>query len=108
MAERKTSFVKGQLRIGKLLALGSLRGLWTLEDLDRPSATTAAMRSAMERAAVQRISAITPYRNLAREWIAAHPAQWDEALRQSLEAETLDHLPTGPEILATVAGSLAA
>jgi hypothetical protein len=63
------------------------------------------MQAAIERAHLNRGQQPPEYRNLAREWIAANAAEFDELLRQSLEAETLDHLPTGAEILAAAAGS---
>lgn len=100
-----TSELNGQLAIGKLLAFGSLRGLWTLEDLDTPSPGTRELKNAIARAAMNRNQAPAGYRNLARAWIAANPKAWDEALLQSLESENLDqHLPSAAQILQAATG----
>lgn len=96
---------KAELAIGKLLALGSLRELWTIEQLDQPPPHTREMWPDIERAARKRGEQPIPYRNLAREWMAACPQEWDEILRQSLERENLDHLPTAQEIVAAAMGS---
>lgn len=97
-----------EMAIGKLLALGSLREIWTLEQLDEPGPTTKAMWGDIQRIARRIGKTPVGYRNLAREYMAHHEREWNDILRQSLEAENLDHLPTGPQILAAVAGSSAA
>ncbi len=96
---------KAELAIGKLLALGTLRELWTLEQLDQPPPHTREMWVDIERAARKRGEDPAPYRNLAREYMAACPAEWNEILRESVEKETLDHLPTAQEIVAAAMGS---
>jgi hypothetical protein len=87
------------------LVMGVLRGLWTLEDLDTPSRGWDEIENDRRRSAVPRDTRnphdrrMVPatnypdagsrhrYRNLAREWIAEHPAEWDLMLAKSLEAE---------------------
>jgi hypothetical protein len=68
------------LLTGQSLALAALRGLWPLEALDHPPRAPNDVRSINVRPG-------TPYRNLAREWIAANPQQWDALLKQHLNAE---------------------
>lgn len=77
------SLARGAIITGRTLAIGSLRGLWSLEALDRPP---------RREADIQSISALNPapHRNLAREWIAANPKEWDIMLRESLENEQQD------------------
>lgn len=99
--------ISAQISLSKALALGILRGLWTLDDLDQPPPGYRELRMAMERAAIKRSQPPAPYRNLAREWIDTNRRQWDELLQQSLEAENLDHLPTEAQILAAVGVSAA-
>lgn len=103
MATRAETTAK-QLALGRPLALGTLRGLWTLEDFDRPSP---GVRSQLPGAAKARRGRSLPppeHRNLAREWIAANDREWNETLRLSLETESVDHLPTGPEIMRAALG----
>lgn len=90
--------------LGRMLYLGSLRGLWTLEDLDHPSPERRRLQSAIDRQALQRNEGPHKLRNLAREWMAANPRDADALLRQSLEREKLDHLPNGPQIVAAALG----
>lgn len=79
---------------GLQLARGVVRGLWTLEQLDRPSEAAGGVENDRlasfrpdnrrppwephERPAMAYPGAGTsqPVRNLAREWIAAYPDQW--------------------------------
>lgn len=75
-----TSLSRGMLATGQSLALGALRDLWPLEALDTPPRIPNDVRSINVRNPA-------PYRNLAREWIAANPTQWDAMLKQHLEAE---------------------
>lgn len=75
-----TSLSRGMLATGQSLALGALRGLWPLEALDRPPLRQHDVRSINFRNP-------GPYRNLARDWIAANSTQWDAMLKQHLEAE---------------------
>jgi len=75
-----TSLSRGMLAIGQSLAIGALRGLWTLEALDTPPRTPKEVRSI-------NVRNTAPYRNLARDWIAANSTQWDAMLKQHLEAE---------------------
>ena len=76
------SLARGMLLTGRTLALCSLRGLWPLEALDHPPRAPQDVRSINVRPG-------TPHRNLAREWIAANPTEWDALMRQSLDAETV-------------------
>jgi hypothetical protein len=84
--------------IGKTLASGHASGLWTLEALDKPSPGWDEIEQDRVKSAVardlrnphdRRMVPALPYpdagsyrkpRNLAREWIAAHPEEW-EAMR---------------------------
>lgn len=75
------SLARGMLLTGRTLALCSLRGLWPLEALDRAPRQAQDVRSINVRPG-------TPYRNLAREWIAANPREWELMMRDSLNAET--------------------
>lgn len=80
---------------GRLLARYALQGLITLEALDSPTANWKALeadrRVANNRAQRQgRGFAFPPplaWRNLAREWIAAHPQEWEALLRDTLARE---------------------
>jgi hypothetical protein len=74
------SLSRGQLQIGQMLAIGTLRGLWGLEQFDHPPRRPAEPRSI-------NVRTDTPWRNLASEWIAANPNQWDALLKQQLDAE---------------------
>ena len=75
------SMAQGALATGRTLALCSLRGLWLLEALDNPPRAPQDVRSINVRPG-------TPHRNLAREWIAANPKEWELMMRDSLDAET--------------------
>ena len=74
------SLARGALLTGQTLALGAMRGLWPLEALDLPPRVPHDVRSINVRPG-------TVHRNLAREWIAANPTQWDALLKQHLNAE---------------------
>jgi hypothetical protein len=68
---------------GQMLARCVLDGYWTLEQLDQPSAShnvANAWRVAHKLSPIE-------YRNLARDWIAAHPTEWDLLLRSKLRDE---------------------
>ncbi len=87
---------------GLVLARGITKGLWTLSDLDQPTSSFRRIEADRHRSA----SPVTgmslyepkpgptarypgagttwPWRNLAREWIAANPREW-EALRSGAE-----------------------
>ena len=95
------------MSLGLQLAVLVARGLMSLDDLD--TATPASreleldrMRSATDldghwgwpgrRSPAMRYpgaGCIQPVRNLAREWIAAHPREWEALVRQ--------HQPAGPQ-----------
>jgi hypothetical protein len=95
------------------LAIGTLRGLWALEDLDAWSPSSdeleaARRRSEMPQATVQGMTGhnrpVMKYpgagqyhlpRNLAREWIEANQQEWQALLREALESESAqtDPLP---------------
>lgn len=88
--------------IGKTLAKGHASGLWTLEQLDKRSPgwheieqdrVKSAMPRDIRNPHDHRMTPALPYpdagtyrkpRNLAREWIAAHPEEW-EAMRNGVE-----------------------
>lgn len=98
--------IKAEHEIGKLLFMGSLRGLWTLEDLDQPSPHARTMQADIERIARRAGTDPVPYRNLAREWSLAFPLESDQLFRASLEAENLDEvLPTAEQLVAAAMGS---
>jgi hypothetical protein len=80
MTMQDDSLSRGMLATGQSLALGALRGLWPLDALDTPPRIPNDVRSINVRNPA-------PYRNLARDWIAANPTQWDALLKQHLEAE---------------------
>ncbi len=79
--KKDDTFARGQIATGQLLAMGTLRGLWTLEDFDHPPRVPQDVRSI-------NVRSDTPWRNLAREWIAANPKEWELMMRDSLNAET--------------------
>lgn len=80
---------------GRLLARYALQGLITLEALDAPTpnwnALEADRRVAIGRAQRQGRGPVYPppcdWRNLAREWIARNPAEWEAMLRDTLARE---------------------
>jgi hypothetical protein len=74
------SLARGALLTGQTLAIGAMRGLWPLEALDLPPRVPHDIRSINVRNPA-------PHRNLAREWIAANPTQWDALLKAHLNAE---------------------
>ena len=76
------SMAQGALTTGRTLALGAMRGLWPLEALDNPPRSPQDVRSINVRTPA-------PHRNLAREWIAANPKEWELMMRDSLDAETV-------------------
>ena len=91
--------------MARMLAIGTLRGLWTLEDLDAwsPSADDLEAdrrRSELPQATVQGMTGHSrpvmryPHagqynhpRNLAREWIEANPREWEALMSAALEQE---------------------
>ena len=81
--------------LGRLLAVMVLQGRFSLEDLDQPSeqwlCLEADRRHAISRAQRMKLTPPyppgTPWRNLAREWIAAHPNEWQTLLQHYLEQE---------------------
>jgi hypothetical protein len=85
---------------GRMLALYALSGRFTLEHLDHPDTNShyvhneADRRTANDRALRRGhrkpFSDPQPYRNLAREWIEAHPAQWQDLFMASLQKESID------------------
>lgn len=80
---------------GRLLARYALQGLITLEALDVPTANWNALeadrRVANNRAQRQGRGPVFPppgeWRNLAREWIANNPTEWESMLRDTLSRE---------------------
>lgn len=92
--------------VGRMLAIGTLKGYWTLEHLDNPSPGWKEIESdrvrslypadsGMGRPTMRYPAAGTrrPYRNLARDWIAANPKEWAELQ----EAHTSAALPASPD-----------
>ena len=89
--------------VGRVLAIGVLNGHWQVEHFDEPTKSWL-MNEADRRSAVSGASRrghcgpfppAVPYRNLAREWIDTHKAEWDELLLQGLNAE-----PAPPSVAA--------
>ncbi len=86
---------------GQLLARYALQGLITLEALDAPTANWNALeadrRVANSRAQRQGRGLVfpppAPWRNLAREWIASHPQEWESMLRDTLAREATQPEP---------------
>jgi hypothetical protein len=74
------SLAQSAINTGRTLAICSLRGLWPLEALDSPPRVPQDIRSINVRNPA-------PHRNLAREWIAANPTEWDALLKAHLNAE---------------------
>lgn len=80
---------------GRLLAVMVLQGRFSLEDLDQPSELWRSLEADRKHAnsQAQRSKLPTPlplgvpWRNLAREWIAAHSDEWQALLRHYLEQE---------------------
>lgn len=72
---------RGAIITGRTLAIGTLRGLWTLEALDRLPRRELDIRSI-------NVPNRAPHRNLAREWIAANPKEWEIMLKEALHAES--------------------
>jgi hypothetical protein len=81
--------------IGRFLAVGTLKGMWTLETFDKPSGQTAVV----ERDRVlshgcggfgpaMPYPEAPPHRNLAREWIEANQQEWQALLSEALEKES--------------------
>lgn len=85
-----------QQHIGRLLAIGVLQGRWSLEDLDNPTQSwlqlEADRRSLNSQASRGGYGLPYPppasYRNLAREWIDANPADWEDLFNQFANNET--------------------
>jgi len=81
--------------VGRLLARYALQGLITLEDLDTPppgwsrlEADRAAANARSQRTARRPVyPPAQPWRNLAREWIEAHPREWEAMVRDALALE---------------------
>lgn len=91
-------------RIGRLLAVMVLQGLLALEDLDQPpdgigwSEIEASRRYLNSRALRLKLPPShppgNPWRNLARDWITAHPSDWNALLKEHLEQEDqISHNP---------------
>lgn len=84
-------------RLGRLLAVMVLEGRFALEDLDHPHpdinwvALEADRRHAISRAQRSKLPPpyppAIPWRNLARDWITAHPVEWQSLLRDYLNSE---------------------
>jgi hypothetical protein len=98
----------GGPQVGRMLAIGTLTGRWTLEDLDKPSAHWLQIERDRLRSATPGMTGSgwpamrypdadtgIPYRNLAREWIAGNPTEWAKLMQEHLEAENSIPVPTG-------------
>ena len=82
------------MSVGRLLAIGTLKGLWTLETFDKPSGHTAMLERDRVLShgcggfgPVMRYPEAPPHRNLAREWIEANQQEWQALLSAALEQE---------------------
>lgn len=93
------------MTVGRMLAIGTLRGLWALEDLDAWSPSSDELeadrrRSELPQATapgmtghsrpIMRYPAAGQYlrpRNLAREWIEANQQEWHQLLNEALNSE---------------------
>lgn len=78
--------IAAALATGLSLARGVAAGQWTLQALDKPPCGAQQARSVNVRPAA-------PYRNLAREWIAANPEQWRVLQERAYSDETLAKAP---------------
>ena len=74
---------RSQEAIGRLLARQVLKGRCSLEQFDEPSGSDIEARDWRARHGLPEI----PHRNLVREWIESHAAEWDAMLRQEMAAE---------------------
>jgi hypothetical protein len=63
--------------VGLLLASMVAKGLCSLEQLDQPSVGWRQQLAAMEKSAALRGATPPTWTNQAREWIQAHPAEWE-------------------------------
>jgi hypothetical protein len=63
-----------------MLAIGILKGYWTLNQLENPPRRPNDVRSVNVRNPA-------PHKSLASEWIAANPTQWDALMKAHLNAE---------------------
>ena len=80
------------MSIGRILAIGTLSGYWTLESFDKPSGQTAALERDRKLSHDGRLGGVVyapapEHRNLAREWIEANPREWQELMEAGLERE---------------------
>jgi hypothetical protein len=82
------------MNIGCFLAVGTLKGLWTLETFDKPSGQSAVLERDRVLShgcggfgPVMRYPEAPPHRNLAREWIEANPREWEALMSAALEQE---------------------
>jgi hypothetical protein len=82
------------MNIGRILAIGTLSGRWTLETFDKPSGQTAVLERDRKLSysgglgPAVRYPEAPPHRNLAREWIEANPREWEALMSAALEQET--------------------
>jgi hypothetical protein len=76
--------------IGRLLVEQSLRGRWRIEEFDQPPPAARELLKTAQREAIKANRQPPVWRNLAREWMAANPYEWDQLLRQSLDTERTD------------------
>jgi hypothetical protein len=79
--------------VGRTLAIGVIRGRWTLEHLDAPpgqyrSVERDRIRSVNPAPAhsdsptLRYLSSSDPYRNLARDWIQSNTAEWNTLVNE--------------------------
>lgn len=104
MSSTPTTALGTSDQLGRLLYQGSLRGQWTIEDLDHWPQGSAWLQPALQRQAVQRGDGHGQHRNLARDWIRTHPREADLLLRESLDQEQLDLGPSNPGPIADALG----
>ena len=93
------------MTVARMLAIGTLRGLWTLEDLGAWSPSSDELEADRRRSELPQATApgmtghsrpVMRYphagqyrhpRNLAREWIDANQQEWQALLSEALERE---------------------
>ena len=92
----KSRLERGQTSWAQRAAMGVLDGYWTLEQLDGCTSPCNCSRcEANAWRVANRLPPLDPVPNLAREWIASHPEQWEALLRSRLADEiATPDLPT--------------
>lgn len=84
-------------QVGRILAKGTLHGRWSVESLDTPTPgwkllendRRSAITSATRNGRSPNCPPMTPFRNLAREWIEANEKEWHAMLAEALDQEQI-------------------